>query len=102
MERIKTLKNFFRIDFSDHKEWLMSLPKGELGEEEVVKLADILNEKDPVSETKGQWSVEKLGCAKVIYSGDNNPHLPTHPLYKKIVGIQICDKTRIYLVMGRG
>ena len=99
---MRTLKNFFRTDFSEYKDFLLKLKKDTpLSEEDKSKLVDILNEKDPVAETKGKWSVDKVSCAKVVYSGNNNPHLPAHPLYEKIVGIQICDETRIYLNIDR-
>lgn len=101
MKRMQTMKTFFRTDFSDHREWLLSLENGEMSEGDIIKLSAILNEKDPFEETKGTWTVNKLSCAKVFYSGDNHLDLPTHPLFEKVVGIQICDQTRIYLNIDR-
>lgn len=98
---MKTLGNFFRVDCTSYGEWLLSLSVGDIGEEDLVKLSTMMNELDPVVTTKGNWSSESLCKAKVFYNGDNNSQLPTHPLYKQVVGVQLCDNTRAYFNIGR-
>ncbi len=98
---MKTLKNFFRIDFSEHRDWLLGFTKGhQLHEDEVEELVRILNENDPVESTRGQWA-DHTHCVQVIYTGLNHSDLPTHPLYERVVGIQLCDETRVYLHLDR-
>ncbi len=98
---IKTIKNFFRIDCSKYGEWLLGLPVGEMSENDVVQLADMMNELDGDVVTKGKWKFETAPLPEVIYSGLNSVNFPTHPLYSKVVGINLCGKTRVYFNVGR-
>ena len=97
---MNTLKNFFRVDCTNFKDWLLGLQKGLLSEEDREQLASLLDEVDPIAETKGSWS-ERVCDAEVIYVGDNNVNLPTNPMYKKVVGFKLCEETRVYLHIER-
>ncbi len=98
---IKTIKNFFRTDCVKYGDWLLGLSTGPLAESDILQLADMMNELDGYVDTKGKWKFEAPHKPEVIYSGDNSANLPTHPLYKKVVGINLCGKTRVYFNVGR-
>ena len=57
---MNTLKNFFRVDCTNFKDWLLGLQKGLLSEEDREQLASLLDEVDPIAETKGSWSGKGL------------------------------------------
>lgn len=98
---MKTLKNFFRCDFTQHREWLLNLAKGKVLAEVKVQLAEMLDVADPIAETRGQWS-DLLEDAVVFYVGKNTHDFPTNPKYSDVVGIQIGDDERIYLNLRKG
>lgn len=100
-EVMRTINNFFRIDCSTYGDWLLSLPIGDISGDDVSKLSEMMNVLDPFHNTKGTWCVEELCKARVIYSGVNGTQMPTHPLYEKVVGVQLCNRTRVYFNLGK-
>ena len=91
---MKTLHNFFRADFTQSADYLLSVTQGPLDEETAISIAALLGEFDPTEEGKGQWVATgdgdyTLDEAQVIYVGENNEDLPTHPLFKHAVGISL-------------
>ena len=91
---MKTLPTFFRTDFSQAAPFLETLQVGPLSADEAVSIAALLLSADS-SESNGQWTAEDNGSlfsvalSSVIYAGANNTDLPTHPLFKHVVGVSL-------------
>lgn len=97
MTKVKTLKNFFRSDFTEAKDFLLSLPLGPLDDDDKIILAAHLGNLDTDVTTKGTWTVDDLVDSKVVYNGPNNTMLPTHPKFASVIGILLTEHTRVYL-----
>jgi hypothetical protein len=101
--RTATRPNFFRVNFTAEAEFLMTLKVGEeLRDEERAKLSSILSEHDP--KAQGMWVCDKddgretnVCKAEVFYNDLNHNDLPTNPLFRRVVGVNLGDCTRIYL-----
>lgn len=100
--RTATRPNFFRVDFTAEAEFLLDLPIGELDDFNREYLRSILSEHDP--KAQGMWVCDKDDCretnvckAEVFYNDLNHNDLPTNPLFKRVVGVNLGDCTRIYL-----
>lgn len=103
---MRTLHNFFRSDLSGDAEFLKALELGPISDDNKTSLAAMMGEADATHEGLGEWTADGAGDyslrdAEVFYNGDNNEDLPTHPLFKHVVGIRLADDEqgprRIYL-----
>lgn len=100
--RTATRPNFFRVDLSDEAEFLSGLALGSLNAEDGNRLASIMCDRDP--KCAGLWVNDKdkpcdtnVCNAEVFFNGQNHNDLPTNPLFKHVVGINLGDATRVYL-----
>lgn len=100
--RTATRPNFFRVDFTAEAEFLLGLPVGELDAFNREYLCSILSERDP--KAQGMWVCDKdderetnVCKAEVFYNDLNHNDLPTNPLFKRVVGVNLGDCTRVYL-----
>ena len=98
---MKTIPNFFRVDFSAHANFLIDLQVGPLSDDDKASLAAIMGAED-TGVGAGQWTQQKggeysLADSEVIYAGENNLELPTHPHFEYVVGISLPEGKRTYL-----
>lgn len=101
---MKTLSNFFRVNFTDVKDTLLTLKLGNIDDTDGSFLADLLSSRDP--DEPGLWFYKASGLpdggheladATIFYNGSNSTLYPTYPLFSNIVGIDLGNDSRIYL-----
>lgn len=95
---MKTIPNFFRVDFTESYEFLSAIPPGELEPSIAAILAAMMSDRDP-TDGAGQWTAVgegpySLQGAAVIHTGTNVLSLPTNPRYSHVVGLELPESGR--------